>query len=113
MKHLKFILAIILMLFAVILLVENHEAMSTKVIFKIDLLFFKFISSNMSLYVIVTVAFLSGVLISGLYGILERFRLKRQIKALITTSRDKDKELNSLRNLPITSDVNSSQTNSA
>ncbi|MDY7035930.1 MAG: LapA family protein [Thermodesulfobacteriota bacterium] len=112
MKHLKFILAIILMLFAVILLVENHEAMSTKVIFKIDLLFLEFISSNISLYVIVTVAFLSGVLISGLYGILERFRLKRQIKALITTSRDKDKELNSLRNLPITSDVNSGQTNS-
>jgi len=113
MKHLKFILAIILMLFAVILLVENHEAMSTKVIFKIDLLFLEFISSNISLYVIVTVAFLFGVLISGLYGIIERFRLKRQIKALITTSRDKDKELNSLRNLPITSgDVSSSQTNS-
>jgi ATP adenylyltransferase len=44
------------------------------------------------------------VLITGLCGIVERFHLKRQIKTLISVSKEKDKELNSLRNLPITSD---------
>ncbi len=38
MKHLKFMLAIFLMLLVVILIVENHEAMSTKVVFKVNLL---------------------------------------------------------------------------
>jgi ATP adenylyltransferase len=58
----------------------------------------------MSLYFIVTIAFLFGVLVVGFYGIIERFRLKREIKSLLSASREKDKELNSLRNLPITSD---------
>jgi hypothetical protein len=52
----------------------------------------------------VTIAFLFGVLVTGFYGIIERFRLKREIKTLVSTSREKDKELSSLRNLPITSD---------
>jgi ATP adenylyltransferase len=59
----------------------------------------------------VTIAFLFGVLVTGFYGIIERFRLKREIKTLVSTSQEKDKELNSLRNLPITSDdVSPSQT---
>jgi hypothetical protein len=35
---------------------------------------------------------------------MERFQLKRQIKTLTTVLKEKDKELNSLRNLPIISD---------
>jgi len=104
MKHLKFMLWIILALVVVILIVQNHEAMSTPVVFKADFRIFQFRSSETSLYLIVTTAFLFGVIISGVYGMVERFRLKRQIRSLINDSRDKDKELNSLRNLPITSD---------
>jgi len=104
MKHLKFILSIILMLLVVILIVQNHEAMATKVIFKIDLVSFHVQSSMISLYYIVTISFLFGIIISGLYGIVERFSLKKQIKTLQNSSKEKDKELNSLRNLPITSD---------
>ncbi len=97
-------LAIILMLLVVIVIVQNHEAMSTMVKFKFNLLFINYASSSTSLYFIVTIAFLFGVLVTGFYGIIERFRLKRDIKALVSASREKDKELNSLRNLPITSD---------
>ena len=104
MRHLRFIVAIFLMLFVVVLLVENHEAMSTRVVFRVDLLTLRFESAEMTLYHIVTVAFLFGVIISGLYGIIERFRLKKEIKALVNVSRERDKELNSLRNLPITTD---------
>jgi uncharacterized integral membrane protein len=104
MKHLRFILAIILMLLVVIIIVQNHGAMSEQVAFKVNLRFIKYESSAMSLYFIVTIAFLFGVLVTGFYGIIERFRLKREIKTLVSASREKDKELNSLRNLPITSD---------
>lgn len=104
MKHLKFMLWVLVALVIVILIVQNHEAMSTPVVFKADFRIFQFRSPETSLYLIVTSAFLFGVIIAGLYGMIERFQLKRQIKTLINDSRDKDKELNSLRNLPITSD---------
>ena len=104
MKHLKFMLWVFVALIIVILIVQNHEAMSTRVIFKADFRIFQFSSSEISLYLIVTFTFLFGVIISGLYGMMERFQLKRQIKTLTKDSKDKEKELNSLRNLPITSD---------
>jgi ATP adenylyltransferase len=92
------------MLFVVIIIVQNHGAMSEQVAFKVNLRFINYTTSAMSLYFIVTIAFLFGVLVVGFYGIIERFRLKREIKSLLSASREKDKELNSLRNLPITSD---------
>ena len=114
MKHLKFILAIIIMLAIVILVVENYEALSTRVVFKIDLFTLHYQSLMISLYYIVPIAFLIGVLITGLYGMVERFHLKRQIKDLIKESKEKSEELNSLRNLPITSDdVGSSDLNNS
>ena len=110
MKHLKFMLWVFVALVIVIVIVQNHEAMSTQVKFKADFRIFQFRSSAISLYLIVTFSFLFGVIIAGLYGMIERFQLTRQIKILNKDSRDKDQELNSLRNLPITSDdVSSSQ----
>lgn len=104
MKHLKFMLTILMMLVVVILVIQNSEAMSTKMVFKINLFSIHLQSSEISLYYIFPIVFLFGVLIMGLYGIVERFRLKKQIRVLVSSSREKDKELNSLRNLPITSD---------
>jgi len=104
MKHLKFMLWVLVALIIVILIVQNHEAMSTPVVFKADFRFVQLRSWETSLYLIVILAFLFGVIITGLYGMLERFKLKRQIKTLIDDSRVKDEELSSLRNLPITSD---------
>ena len=112
MKHVKFMLAIILMLVVVILIVQNHEAMSTKVSFQVKFFSYHLQSSNMSVYYIVTISFLFGVIISGLYGIIERFRLMKVLKLLRATSKEKDQELNSLRNLPITSDnISQDETN--
>ena len=104
MKHLKFILAVFLMLMIVIIVVQNHEAMSTNIVFRANLFSLNLQSSMVSLYYIVPTAFLFGVIITGLYGMIERFQLKKQIRILVSTTEEKDKELNSLRNLPITAD---------
>ncbi|HYQ60847.1 MAG TPA: LapA family protein, partial [Desulfatiglandales bacterium] len=61
-------------------------------------------TSDITLIEIVIVAYLLGVLSIGLYGIAERFRLKKRIKVLSRTLEEREKEVNSLRNLPITSD---------
>ena len=104
MKHVKFMLAIILMLVVVILIVQNHEALSTKVSFRFSFFSWSLQSSMMSVYYIITISFLFGVIISGTYGIIERFRLMKALKSLRTSSQEKEQELNSLRNLPITSE---------
>jgi uncharacterized integral membrane protein len=104
MKHIKFILSIIIIIALIIFFVQNHSAFSTSVEFRLDLFSFHFKSVGMNIYYIIGISFLLGVFITGLCGITERFQLKKQIKTLTAISKEKDKELNSLRNLPITSD---------
>jgi len=55
----------------------------------------------MAFYFVIIIVFLLGILIASLYGIFERFKLKKEIRILSKEKREKDKELNSLRNLPI------------
>jgi uncharacterized integral membrane protein len=105
MRHLKIILLILLGLAVIIVIVQNHEAMSTTVTFRLNTMFFgEKASPNVSIYEVVLLSFLLGVVVTGIYGMVERFHLKRKMKALTRELEDKDRELNSLRNLPITSD---------
>lgn len=103
MKHLKFILSIIIIIAIIIFFVQNNVTFSTRIGFGLDL-FSLHKSYETSIYYIIGISFLLGVFITGLCGIVERFQLKRQIKTLKTITKEKDKELNSLRNLPIASD---------
>lgn len=111
MKNVKVIVVILLLLLVVILAVQNYEALATTVTFRVNLGFFNYQTSQVPLSLIAIITFLVGVLASGLYGIAERLRLKRQIRTLTKNVGEKDKELNSLRNLPVTAeDMGSEQT---
>lgn len=104
MKHIKAILIILFVLLVITVAVQNNSVMTTKVTFSINLLVYHHQTPPMSLYSVVIIAFLLGVLFMGFYGITERFRLKREIKALMRESKGKDQELQSLRNLPVTTE---------
>lgn len=104
MKYIKIIFTVILIVLVIALIVQNHEAFSTEVTFKFNLFSVHLESIGISLYYIIPFSFLAGVILMGLYGITERFRFMKQIKTLKYASNEKDKELNSLRNLPITSE---------
>jgi len=104
MKYVKFLIYALIIFVAVVLLVQNHEAFNTKVIFRADLLFGKYESSEISIYIISAVSFILGLIITWVFFLLERLQLRKQIKRLKNESREKDEELNSLRNLPIISE---------
>lgn len=105
MTHLKAIVFILIGLAVIVLVVQNNAALSTTVKFRMNPLFFdERMTSDITLYEIVIVTYLIGVLSVGLYGIAERFRLKKKIKVLTRTLEEREKEVNNLRNLPITSD---------
>jgi ATP adenylyltransferase len=92
------------MLVVFILLVQNHEAFNTKVVLKANILLGQYETPELSIYLISTISFLLGVIIIWVYDLLERIQLRKQIKRLNNESKEKDKELNSLRNLPIISE---------
>ena len=104
MKQLKYFFGIILILAVFILLFSNYEAFSTKVTFQIKIFRLQYVSPALSYYSIIGTTFVFGLLVGGLYGIFERYQLRTQIKKMKIASREQEKELNSLRNLPITSD---------
>ncbi|RLB43670.1 MAG: hypothetical protein DRH12_02355 [Deltaproteobacteria bacterium] len=104
MRYIKGIGVILFLLFIVIVAVQNYAPMSTTVRFRLNLLFWSHETPDMNLYLVTIIAFLLGVFFTGVYGIGERFRLKREIKNLTRELREKEKELNSLRNLPVTSE---------
>jgi uncharacterized integral membrane protein len=104
MKHLKVIVASIFVFFVIVIAVQNYDAFSTSASFKLDLLFFKYETSQMSLYLIAVITFLIGVVFTGFFTLTERLRLKREIKRLKKEARDREKELNSFRTLPVTAD---------
>ncbi len=102
MSHLKLVFVALFSLLVIVVAVQNHEAFGKTVTFRLDLLFFEYETSPMSLYFVAVITFLVGVLLTGLLGITERFRLRKEIGALKRMAREKDKELSSLRNLPVT-----------
>lgn len=105
MKHAKLIFFIFIALIVVILAVQNIEAMFETVQFRINPFFFAEIKTpHIAIGLVTLMAFFLGVIVVGLCGILERFHLKRQIKRCEKELEIRTRELNSLRNLPITSE---------
>jgi uncharacterized integral membrane protein len=101
MRHVKAIVSILVMLLIVIIVVENLEQLSKTLTLRVDLLFWTHKTPLMPFYLVVIISFLIGIFVAGFLGIFERFRLKREIRRLSKENSEKDKELNSYRNLPI------------
>ena len=105
MFYLKILLAILFIVFAVLFFVQNNDSMMTAVHFKLDIPnVINLQSTDITLYIIIPLCFLLGVLIMWLLCVREHFRLKAKIKSLMTSTKEKEKELNSFRNLALTSD---------
>jgi uncharacterized integral membrane protein len=101
MKHIKAIVSILIMLLVIILIVENLEELSKTLTLKIDFLFWSHETPAMAFYLVMIIVFLLGVFIAGFFGIFERFRLKKEIRVLSREKIAKDKEMASLKNVPL------------
>ena len=101
MKHTKYIISLLLMLLAVILIVENLEQLSKTLILRVNLLFWAHETPPMAFYLVIIMVFLLGIFVASFYGIVERFKLKKRIRILSKENTEKDKELDSFRNLSI------------
>jgi uncharacterized integral membrane protein len=101
MKQIKAIVSILVMLLVIILIVENLGELSKTLILRVDLLFWSHETPSMAFYLVMIMVFLLGVFIAGFFGIYERFRLKKEIRALSREKLAKERDLTSLERTPV------------
>ena len=53
-------------------------------------------------FILIFLAFFAGILVASLFGIMEKYRLKRVVKNGASRIRDLEEELKKIRNLPLT-----------
>ena len=107
----KWILVIVVILAIVLIMavsVQNWVDLETPV----KLVFFKYVSEEMPVALVALIAFAVGVVSVGVVGMTVSFRLMKQIRRLTMEGREKERELNSLRNLPVTTEIVDSEENS-
>lgn len=93
MRIIYLILVIILALFGVTFSQFNSTPIRLK--------YFNFFDIEIQPYMLIFVSLLAGVIITGFWGIVERFRLNRTISRLNRTVRELRKELRVNENPPI------------
>ena len=105
MKRVKYLFLVLILLLVFILLVQNNESFSTKIVLRADLWFLgQYSTPAINIYLISFITFVLSLIIVWIYDLLEIVQLKNHIKKLKKEIVEKDKELNSLRNLPIVSE---------
>jgi len=109
MNILKWMGLIFVGLFVLIVIIQNYEAFSQTATLRVNLLFFRWQSPPLSLYLISCITFCIGVVLTGFYSIFELFKYKREIRRLKKELSEKEKELVSLRNLPVSEEESKEQ----
>ncbi len=67
---------------------------------EVPLNYFDFLNTTMPAYMLMFIAFLAGVIVTGLLGFAERMNLTRTIRQLNKTIRDLRRELRATENYP-------------
>ncbi len=106
MKHIKWLLTIVIGALLIIVIAQNIPTLKTPVVFVVNLWPLEnYQTAQIPLGFVAAVTFLVGVLLMAVCGIVERFRLKKQIKRLRTEIQEKEKELVSYKNRAVNADV--------
>ncbi|MFO7716969.1 MAG: LapA family protein [Thermodesulfobacteriota bacterium] len=101
MRYLKLFAFIIFFVLAMIFFVQNTEPLSSTLELKFDLFQWSWLSNPLPFYVVVLIAFAVGAVLSLLYFLVEKMRLSGEVKKHKNQVRSLEKELNSLRNMPL------------
>lgn len=102
MGYIKVIVLSAVVALAIIFMIQNITPLSHPLGIRLNLFFVNWESTPYPTYLVILLAFFVGLLASSLVGINERWRLRRQVKDQVKKTEELRKELNSLRNLPVT-----------
>ena len=92
------------LLFVVVLLVfviQNGGVLASSVTLRLDLFLSDLSPQPVALYGLLLIAFLVGFILGGTWRLATHLRLRSQFRRLHRILAEKERELNSLRNLPV------------
>jgi uncharacterized integral membrane protein len=92
----RIIYLIFVIVFALFIVTFSQENLT-----KIHLQYYDFLKTDVPIYLLIFISLLLGVIITGFWGIVERFRLNRTIRRLNKIVRDLRKELHANEEPPI------------
>lgn len=101
MNLLKSIILFIVVVLLLIFVIQNGGVLSSPLSFRMDLFVKDFSTGPVPLYSVLLIVFCFGLLISGLWGWVHRLRLRSQNRQVTRLLQERERELNSLRNLPV------------
>jgi len=101
-KTIKAISSGLAIIILAILVVQNLEVLSQSEVFRFNFLLASFDSPPLQIYLLLIIFFLLGFAAAYLIGFVKQRRLKKTINKLNQSQVETEKELNSLRNLPLT-----------
>ena len=104
MVYLKTIVIAGFVALSIIFMVQNMKELAEPLQIRLNLMFINFESTPFSTYLVILLSFFVGLFAASLLGLAERFKMRRMVKAAQKEVAILSKELDSLRNLPITSD---------
>lgn len=87
MKYVKGVFLIIVGLVVLVAAIQNYQAFSTSVQFRLNLLIFKAETPSLSIFLIAVICFFLGVVITALFGIADNLRLRSKLKEAYKTQR--------------------------
>jgi uncharacterized integral membrane protein len=102
MSYLKAIVISAVVALAIIFMVQNIDALSHPLSIRLNLFLVQFETTPYATYMVILLAFFVGLLAASLLGLIERFRLRKTIRQQRKEMERLNKELSSLRNMPIT-----------
>jgi len=102
MSYVKAIIISAVVALAIIFMVQNIEPLSHPLAIRLNLLFVNFKSTPHATYLVILLAFFVGLLAASILGFSERFRLRRLVRQKQKEIQNLSRELDSLRNLPLT-----------
>ncbi len=98
MKKAKVLLWLIIIGFIGLVIYQNNAFFMTKHSFGIDLMVFNYRSPEIYSAILFLLFFILGLLIAYFFGLFERFKANKTIKALTATNSSLEKMLGSLKN---------------
>ncbi len=102
MRVFKLVVFLIILAILFAFSLQNLATLAQTLSFKANLYFKAFGPINLPVYTVILLTFFISVIVVGFVSVLDRWRLKREIKRFKRKCADLEKELNGLRNLPFT-----------
>jgi|YelNatPaOPRAMG01_1025707.scaffolds.fasta_scaffold00822_20 uncharacterized integral membrane protein len=102
MRTVRTIFWLVLVVFLLVFFLQNSQTLTMPVEIRLNLWLKDFSSPQAPLYGVVIGSFIVGLALGAVWGIVGQLRLRGRIRGMDKLLQEKERELSSLRNLPLT-----------